>query len=41
MEFSTYQNAIFTFLANTIRNLVVRAGAGSGKSTTPSPQKAA
>lgn len=34
MEFSTYQNAIFTFLANTIRNLVVRAGAGSGKSTT-------
>jgi DNA helicase-2/ATP-dependent DNA helicase PcrA len=34
MEFSSYQNAIFTFLAETIRNLVVRAGAGSGKSTT-------
>jgi DNA helicase II / ATP-dependent DNA helicase PcrA len=34
MEFSTYQNAIFAFLASTIRNLVVRAGAGSGKSTT-------
>jgi len=34
MEFSTYQNAIFAFLVNTLRNLVVRAGAGSGKSTT-------
>jgi DNA helicase-2/ATP-dependent DNA helicase PcrA len=33
MEFSIYQNAIFTFLADTIRNLVVRAGAGSGKTT--------
>jgi len=34
MEFSAYQNKIFAFLAETIRNLVVRAGAGSGKSTT-------
>jgi DNA helicase-2/ATP-dependent DNA helicase PcrA len=34
MEFSIYQNNIFKFLAETVRNLVVRAGAGSGKSTT-------
>jgi len=33
MEFSSYQNAIFTFLAEQKRNLVVRAGAGSGKTT--------
>jgi DNA helicase-2/ATP-dependent DNA helicase PcrA len=33
MEFSAYQNKIFTFLAETVRNLVVRAGAGSGKTT--------
>lgn len=34
MNFSSYQNAIFAFLAETARNLIVRAGAGSGKSTT-------
>jgi DNA helicase II / ATP-dependent DNA helicase PcrA len=33
MNFSTYQNAIFASLAETIKNLVVRAGAGSGKTT--------
>jgi DNA helicase II / ATP-dependent DNA helicase PcrA len=33
MEFSAYQNAIFAFLASTVRNLIVRAGAGSGKTT--------
>src|SRR5271166_33151 len=33
MEFSSYQNAIFTFLAEQSKNLVVRAGAGSGKTT--------
>lgn len=34
MIFSAYQQAIFTFVTTTTRNLVVRAGAGSGKTTT-------